>query len=294
MSRKTKLFAVALLAIVFLIISFLYLRTVNFQVLNPAGPISQKERGLIILAVLLSMIVVIPVYFMLFSFAWKYRESNKKAKYDPHFDHSRLIESVWWGVPLIIIAILGIATWKSSNELDPYKPLQSSNATLNIQVVALQWKWLFIYPEQNIATVNLVQFPEKTPVKFEVTADAPINSFWIPQLGSQIYASSGRSTTLHLMADQVNSYQGSSANISGEGFADMTFVAKSVTGSDFEKWVGFVRQYRKQLYLNSYNELAKPGYVPEVTYYSEVEKNLYDRIVNKYAPVEPYRPRKAS
>lgn len=282
MSVKTKLTALALLILGFLAIAIIYLSSVNFQVLNPEGPIGQKERNLIILAVALSLIVVIPVYFMLITFAWKYREGNKKAKYDPSFDHSRLIESVWWGVPLIIITVLAVVTWKSSAELDPFKPLQSDVEPLTIQVVALQWKWLFIYPEQNIATVNLVQFPEKTPVEFQLTGQAPMNSFWIPSLGGQIYAMTGMSNKLNLMAETVGSYQGLSANISGAGFSDMAFVANSVSSSDFEKWIGLVRLYSNSLSMDNYNQLAKPSKRVPIVYYSSVEKNLYSRVIAKY------------
>ena len=131
----------------------------------------------------LSLIVVIPVYIMLFLFAWKYREGNTKAKYSPDWDHSALLETIWWTVPLLLITILSVVTWNSSHDLDPFRPLNSSVKPVKIQVVALQWKWLFIYPEQNIASVNYVEFPVNTPVDFEITADAPMNSFWIPQVG---------------------------------------------------------------------------------------------------------------
>ena len=283
MSKKTKLAVAVLVALGVLIAAIAYLKQANIPVLQPQGPIGQKERNLIVLAIGLSAIVVIPVYFMLVFFAWKYRETNKKAKYDPHFDHSRLIESIWWGVPFVIISILAVAAWKGSHQLDPFRPLQASTKPLTIQVVALQWKWLFIYPEQNIATINLVQFPEKTPLAFDVTADAPMNSFWIPQLGGQIYAMSGMSTKVHLMADHVGSYHGSSANISGKGFADMTFTANSTTNSDFDKWVRQVQQSPDQLTIATYNQLARPSKSNGVDYYASVETNLYHRIVAKYA-----------
>lgn len=274
---------IALLTLGLIFISVSYLQNTNIPVLSPGGPIGQKERDLIVLAVALSLIVVIPVYFMLFYFAWNYREGNKKARYDPGFDHSRLIESIWWGVPLLIITILAVATWRGSHELDPFKPLASSVKPLNIQVVALQWKWLFIYPEQNIATVNSLTFPEKTPIRFDVTADAPMNSFWIPQLGGQIYAMSGMSTNVHLMADSVGNYHGSSANISGEGFAAMKFTASSVTGDDFDRWVAQVRQNRDLLSMAVYSQLAQPGRGTPIGYFSSVERNLYDQVVEKYS-----------
>lgn len=282
MSRNTKLIVFAVLVLGLAFLSIFYFQRVNIPILDPAGPISQKERDLIYLAVGLSLIVVIPVYFMLGFFAWKYREGNKKAKYDPHFNHSRLIESIWWGVPFIIIAILAVATWKGSHDLDPFKPLESTKPPLKIQVVAMQWKWLFIYPEQDIATVNLVQFPEKTPIEFEVTSDAPMNSFWIPKLGGQIYAMSGMSTKLHLLANSTGSYNGSSANISGRGFSDMAFVANSVSEADFTNWIGLVKQYREQLSLDAYNQLAKPSKAAKAAYFSSVEPGLYHTTVNKY------------
>lgn len=289
MSGKTKLAVIVLSVIGILLISFIYLLRVDIPLLEPSGPIGDKERDLIILAVGLSLIVVIPVYFMLALFAWKYREGNKKAKYDPDFDHSRLIESIWWGVPLVIITILAVATWKGSHELDPSRPLQAAAPPMTIQVVALDWKWLFIYPEQKIATVNLVQFPQNTSVRFEITADAPMNSFWIPKLGGQIYAMSGMKTKLHLIADSVGSYQGSSANISGEGFAGMTFVANSVTDADFKKWVGLVQQYRNGLTLSTYNQLARPSQDNSIEYFSTVETNLFHQIVTKYTLPPQYR-----
>jgi cytochrome o ubiquinol oxidase subunit 2 len=254
----------------------------SIPVLSPEGPIGSKERNLIILAVSLSLIVVIPVYLMLVGFAWRYREGNKKAKYSPHFDHSRLIEGIWWAIPLTIITILAIVTWQSSQELDPFKSLSSNNKQMTIKVVALQWKWLFIYPEQNIASVNHLEFPKNTPVDFVITADAPMNSFWIPKLGGQIYAMSGMSTHLHLMADKEGSYRGSSANISGEGFAKMNFTAVSVSDNNFNHWVNGVKNASKALDKPAYDRLAKPGTIIADSYYSVVSPGLYDSILNKF------------
>ncbi len=259
-----------------------YFKNNSVAVLTPQGPIGQKERNLILLAVGLSLIVVIPVYVMLVSFAWKYRASNKNARYDPKFDHSRLVESIWWGVPLIIISILAVATWKSSNELDPFKPLASNVKPMTVQVVALQWKWLFIYPQQNFASVNLAEFPVNVPIDFEITADAPMNSFWIPKLGGQIYAMSGMSTHLHLMANRAGDYRGSSANISGEGFASMKFIARASSSGDFDNWVRQAQQSNSTLSLRSYTELAKPSKNGAVVYYSSVQNGLYNSIVTKF------------
>lgn len=271
-----------------------YLSRADIPVFQPGGPIAQKEKHLIIIAVLLSAIVVIPVYIMLFSFAWKYRESNKKAKYSPSFSHSRLLESIWWGVPLAIITILGVITWKSSIELDPFKALNSSKPPITIQAISLQWKWLFIYPQQNIASVNYVQFPLGTPIDFEITSDAPMNSFWIPKLGGQIYAMSGMSTHMHLLADRPGSYRGVSANISGAGFAGMHFEAKSVDNRDFQLWVSHMHLTQNSLGLDQYKTLAAPSQDNPVSYYSSVASGLYNSVVAKYESPIYIKPAEAS
>jgi cytochrome o ubiquinol oxidase subunit 2 len=201
---------------------------------NPKGFIAQQERDLVITAVLLMLIVVVPVLTMIFFVAWKYRASNKSAKYTPNWDRSRAIAALRFGLPATIIISLAFITWHTSHKLDPRKPIQSASNSMTIQVVALQWKWLFIYPQQNIATLNYVQFPEKTSVHFDLTADGLMNSFWIPQLGGQMYAMAGMSTELNLMANDVGEYSGSAAEINGKGFAGMRFVAESSSKSDFD------------------------------------------------------------
>jgi cytochrome o ubiquinol oxidase subunit 2 len=282
MSRKNKVSAALLLAIVLLFAIVIYLSTFNIPVLQPAGIVGQKERHLLYISLLLSVVVVAPVFIMLFIFAWKYREGNLKSKYDPHFESSRKLESIWWGIPFAIIFILSIITWNSSHDLDPFKPLRAETQPIQIQVVALQWKWLFIYPDQNIASVNFVQFPQQTPVDFEITSDAPMNSFWIPALGGQIYAMPGMSTHLHLMADKNGDYLGKSANISGEGFAKMTFTARSSSPSEFNQWVSRANHVNSPLTTASYAQLSRPGEINHATYYSSVDKNFYSTIVDKY------------
>jgi cytochrome o ubiquinol oxidase subunit 2 len=282
MSRKYKILAGVLLGLGFLFISVVYLGKVNIAVLQPAGVVGEKERNLIYISLLLAIIVVVPVFIMLFMFSWKYREGNTKAKYQPDFDSNRKLEAIWWGVPFTIIFILSVITWNSSHDLDPLKQISSSAKPLNVQVVALQWKWLFIYPEQDIASVNFMQMPVNTPVNFEITSDAPMNSFWIPQLGGQIYAMSGMTTHLHLMAGKSGDFDGRSANISGKGFSKMTFTARASSNENFNDWVGKVKIANNQLNLNSYNELAKPSENNQVKYYSSVNSQLYDGIVSKY------------
>ncbi len=184
------------------------------------------------------LIIIVPTFILLFVVAWKYRAKNAKAKYDPEHSHGVFGELILWMIPSVVIAVMAVITWNATHKLDPYKPLESEVKPLTIQVVALDWKWLFIYPEQGIATLNFVQFPERTPIHFELSADgSPMNSFWIPQLSGQIYSMTGMTTQLHIMADGPGEYTGRAAEINGEGFADMTFVAKSTSQSDFEDWV---------------------------------------------------------
>lgn len=281
-SKKFRLIALGL--IVFGVISALciFLSNANLDVLNPKGEIANKQRDLIVLATVLSAIVVLPVFVLTFFIGWRYKESNKKAKYTPEWGGSKILESIWWGIPIILILILSIITFKSSHDLDPFKPIQSAKKPVTIQVVALQWKWLFIYPEEGIATVNYVEFPVDTPINFEITADAPMNSFWIPQLGGQIYAMSGMSTHLNLIANETGSYDGSSANISGEGFSSMKFVAKATTRGDFDRWVDESHFKNNVLGQTSYAELAKPSANEVPTVYSDVDPELYTMIMKKY------------
>lgn len=267
---------------------FVLLNGQNIEVLNPKGTIGQQERQLIVFAALLSLVVVLPVFAMLFGFAWKYRESNpRKQKYRPDWDHNPAIESTWWVVPSILIFILSVVTWNSSHSLDPYRPLASKKKQLTVQVVALDWKWLFIYPEQNIASVNYVRIPTDTPVNFQITADAPMNSLWIPQLGGQIYAMPGMVTQLHLSASEPGNFHGSSANISGYGFAGMAFTTQATSRQDFNSWVDSVKKSPSQLDFKAYDALAQPSTYNPVSYYASSEPNLFDIIMMKYmAPIQ--------
>jgi len=249
---------------------------------SPQGQIASQQRRLILIAVGLCMIVVIPVFVMLFWFAWRYRASNKKAIYRPEWSNSRIAETVWWGVPALIIGVLSIITWHTSHTLDPYRALASSQKPMTIQVVALPWRWLFIYPDQDVATVNYVAFPASRPIDFEITADAPMNSFWIPQLGGQIYAMSGMKTSLHLMADHAGEYRGLSANISGSGFADMHFVAQVQTQKDFDTWLQAAEHSGKQLNNATYGQMALPSHDTTRATYADADPQLFDDIIMKY------------
>jgi cytochrome o ubiquinol oxidase subunit 2 len=279
--KKRFFLALAFTLLVLGVITFALL-TSNGPELKPAGVIADRQKNLMIFTTLLSLVVIVPVFILTFAIAWRYREGNTKARYTPDWDGHKLLEIIWWGIPCAIILVLGIVTWQTSHQLDPFKPLNTTEKPVTIQVVALQWKWLFLYPDEHIATVNFVQFPEKTPVRFQITSDAPMNSFWIPALGSQIYAMSGMSTELNLEANHTGVFQGASANISGEGFADMHFVAHAVTRTDYDKWANTVRGSAASLGSDTYAELRKPSRGTKTASYLLTEPELYNTIVMKY------------
>ena len=286
MKKTFKIAIIALFCLGVIALSAIYISNNNIPVLEPKGMIGVKEKDLIITASLLMLIVVIPVLILTWAFAWKYR-ATKKARHEPDWEHNYIAEYCWWGVPLFIIIILAVLTYTSSHELNPFTPIESDKKAVKIQVVALQWKWLFIYPEQGIATINFVQFPEKTPLNFEITSDAPMNSFWIPQLGGQIYAMPAMRSKLHLIADEVGTFMGTSANISGEGFAGMKFTAKACTEEEFGPWVESVKQSGTPLTLEQYNALVKPSQYNKVAYYNLQQADLFEQVLMKYmAPAQ--------
>jgi cytochrome o ubiquinol oxidase subunit 2 len=252
-------------------------------VLHPKGLVGIEQKDLFYVSTILMLLVVVPVIVLTFVFAWKYRENNPKGKYDPNFNHSNIAEFLWWGIPIIIIGILSYLTWDYTHKLDPYKTLEGDGKkNMRIQVVALQWKWLFIYPEQNIATINYFKIPEKTPITFEITADAPMNSFWLPELGGQIYAMPGMKTQLNLIADTKGTFTGSSANISGKGFADMVFTADAVSDEDFIKWVDSVKESTKKLGAKDYEEIRNPSEYNPVQSFVLERQALFEDILMKY------------
>ncbi len=252
---------------------------------NPKGPIGESERFVIIAAIVLMLIVVIPVFVMGFWFPRKYRASNTESTYMPKWSRSAKIEFFMWGVPFAIVTLLAILAWTRTHSLDPYKPILSADKPITIEVVCLDWKWLFIYPDQNIATVNQITFPVNVPVSFKITSDTVMASFFIPQLGSQIYAMAGMQTRLHLMADKPGTYAGHNQQFTGRGYADMHFKAHAVSREEFLSWVQKIRQSSEKLDLDRYEKLAKPsfGYYP-VTYFSSVKPHLFEHILRKFNP----------
>jgi cytochrome o ubiquinol oxidase subunit II len=252
---------------------------------DPKGPIGEAERSLIIASIALMLIVLIPVFIMTFWFARKFRASNTESTYMPKWSHSAKIEFFMWAVPFAIVTVLSILAWTSTHSLDPYKPIDSTEKPINIEAVSLDWKWLFIYPDQNIAAVNEITFPVNVPVSFKLTSDTVMTSFFIPQLGSQIYAMGGMQTRLSLMANQPGVYAGHNQQISGRGYADMHFKAKAVSMEEFRSWAQKVKQSAEKLDEARYEKLAKPsvGYHP-VTYFSSVKPGLFVYIIRKSDP----------
>jgi cytochrome o ubiquinol oxidase subunit II len=254
----------------------------NLEVLDPKGSVGVAEKQLIATSTWAMLIVVIPVIILTLWFAYRYRESNRSATYAPKWSHSTAIEVVVWTVPTLIILFLAVLTWKTTHELDPYKPLESNVKPINVEVVALDWKWLFIYPDLGIATVNQLAVPVGTPVNFSITSDSVMNSFFIPQLGTQVYAMAGMQTRLHLIADHAGDYAGLSANFSGKGFSDMKFRTLATSQQDFDAWVQKVKASQTQLSMDQYATVATPSEKAPVEYFSTVDPKLFNNIIAKY------------
>lgn len=255
----------------------------SLMVMDPKGPVAAGQKDLIIISAILCAIVLIPVLALTAFIVWRYRDKpDNKASYKPNWSHSTTLEIVWWAIPIIIIAVLGAITVRETFALEPSKPLESEKKPLTIQVTSLDWKWLFTYPEQGIATVNHLTIPEDTPIKFQLTSDAPMNSFWIPQLGGQMYTMSGMAMTLFLQADEPGVYFGSGANFSGRDFTDMRFNVTATSDEQFNNWVKNIKESSKPLTMEGYNQLALPG-TSGKQQFSAFPEGLFQKIVTKYA-----------
>ncbi len=254
----------------------------NYILFDPKGPISKEQMDIIITSIWVMLIVVIPVTIMGVWFPIKYRSDNTTEEYKPNWEHSNLIEFVVWAVPVAIIVALGWITYVSSFSLDPREPIESDEPTMVVQVVALDWKWLFIYPEYEIATINEMAMPLDTPVEFLVTSATVMNSFFIPHLGTQIYAMSGMENRVHLMASEEGDYPGFSANYSGFGFSGMKFTAYARDKAGFEKWVADVKASPKVLDKSAYEKLMKKSRDVKPMHFSSVNPLLFSDVIESF------------
>jgi cytochrome o ubiquinol oxidase subunit 2 len=257
-------------------------------IMSPSGDMALQERDLIIYSVVLMLLIIVPVMVLIVLFAWRYRASNKDAHYDPDWDHSTMLELLIWAAPLLIIIALGALTWVSTHKLDPFRPLDrlaegrpvpADVKPLEVDVVALDWKWLFIYPEQGIATVNDMAAPVDRPIQFKITASTVMNSFFIPALAGQIYAMPNMETQLQAVMNKPGDFEGFSANFSGDGFSEMKFVFHSVSDEGFAQWVAQAKASGQALNRDEYVKLVAPSSSEPVHRYGTVDATLYQAIL---------------
>ena len=263
-------------------LSLLALAGCKLELFAPQGDIGVQEKTLILLALGVMLLVVIPVILLTFYFAWRYREGNTKAVYAPTWAHSSKIEIIVWGIPCIIVICLAILIWKSTHTLDPYQPIRSPAPPLQVEVVALNWKWLFIYPQYSVASVNQLAIPVDRPVAFKLTSASIMNAFFIPQLGSMVYAMGGMQTQLNLIANAPGIYHGLSAAYSGAGFSDMQFDTLAGNQEQFDAWIARAKKSPQILDQASYQELQKDSIKDPVRLYAKVDAGLFLGIVNQY------------
>jgi cytochrome o ubiquinol oxidase subunit 2 len=262
----------------------------KLSVMQPHGDIAQQQADLIVTSTLLMLIIIVPVIALTLFFAWRYRASNTAATYTPEWDHSTRLELLIWGAPLLIILVLGAITWISTHKLDPYRPLDRIDAQralptgvkpLVVEVVALDWKWLFVYPEQGIATINELAAPVDRPIEFKITASSVMNAFYIPDLAGMVYAMPGMQTQLHAVINKPGVYQGMSANYSGGGFSDMRFKFHGLSADDFERWVASNKAEGQVLDRAAYLLLEQPSQRDGVRRYASVDAGLYGAVLNR-------------
>lgn len=267
-------------------------------VLDPAGDVAVQERDLLIYSTCLMLLIIVPVMVTTIWYAWSYRASNKKARYEPEWEHSTHLELVIWAAPLFIIICLGALTWVGTHLLDPYRSLgrialghaiAKDTKPLEVDVVALNWKWLFIYPEYGVASVNELAAPIDRPIDFHITASDVMNSFYIPALAGQVYAMPAMETRLHGVVNKTGDYEGFSANYSGAGFSGMHFVFHGQTESGFNQWVADIKASGTNLDRNMYQALTKPSENVPISHYASVDAGLYDSILNSYAAPASWR-----
>jgi cytochrome o ubiquinol oxidase subunit 2 len=283
-NNNLRILGVILLVLAYLtVLSTMLLKGNNVALFNPQGLIASQQHSLTILVVGIILVIGIPAVFLFYFTAWKYRESNHKARRDPNVGHGIALNVSMWLIPFIFMVILVGIMWPATHKLAPQKQITNGVKPLTIQVVALSWKWLFIYPEQKIATINYVQVPTDTPVTFELTADeAPMSAFWIPNLGGMLYAMTGHVNQLNLLADKPGEYPGRTAEINGAGFAGMKFTASATSKEDFDHWVNEVSLTSDRLNALEYDKLLKPSENNVAAYYSLADSDLYAKVLMKY------------
>jgi cytochrome o ubiquinol oxidase subunit 2 len=261
-------------------------------VLDPKGPLAAAELEIMLNSTGIMLAIVIPTVLATFAFAYWFRSSNQRARYLPDFAYSGRLELLTWSIPIMTIILLGGVAWISSYDLHPARPLVSAVKPVRIQVVSLDWKWLFIYREQGIATVNRLVVPAETPVAFELTAAGMMNSFWIPQLSGQVYTMPGMVTQLHLQADHRATYRGSSASYSGAGFSDMHFDVEAVSSESFDRWIESARTAGPVLDEKTYANLLQPSIAVAPMTYRSVAPDLFDTILHLATPTGSRRAEK--
>jgi cytochrome o ubiquinol oxidase subunit II len=249
-------------------------------VLDPKGPISLGERQILLNSTGIMLAIVVPTVIATLGVAFWFRASNERARYRPHFEYSGRIEMLIWSIPIMTVLLVGAVAWLGAYDLDPPKPIASDTKPLKIQVVSLDWKWLFIYPEQGVASVNQMTIPVGTPVSLQLTSAGVMNSFFVPQLAGQIYTMAGMMTRLNLQADHAGKYRGMSANFSGKGFSDMHFVVDAVPPESFEQWVSSTRGSGPTLDASAYVDLVKPSAAVAPFTYRAIAADLFPRILD--------------
>ena len=272
-----------------LLLPLLLLGGCSLVLLDPSGDVARQQSDIMIITTVITWLIVVPVMVAIGIVAWRYRASNRKAKYDPDWDHSPQLELVVWAVPLLIIISVGAVSWIGTHQTDPYRPLDRIAAgkpvpadvkPLEVEVISLRWKWLFLYPQYGIATVNEMAAPVDRPIKFKLTGDTMMDSFFVPALVGQVYTMPGMQTILHGVINKPGEYKGFSANFSGSGFTDMRFKFLGLKTQDFDAWVAKARAAGGDLDLAAYDTLRQPSRAAPVHYYAAFDPHLYERVLN--------------
>ncbi|HET6906458.1 MAG TPA: ubiquinol oxidase subunit II [Rhodanobacteraceae bacterium] len=272
-----------------LLLPLLLLGGCSLVLLDPSGDVARQQSDIMITTTVITWLIIVPVMVAIGIVAWRYRASNRQAKYDPDWDHSPQLELVVWAVPLLIIIAVGAVSWIGTHQTDPYRPLDRIAAgkpvaadvkPLEVDVISLRWKWLFLYPQYGIATVNEMAAPVDRPIRFKLTGDTMMDSFFVPALVGQVYTMPGMQTILHGVINKPGEYKGFSANFSGSGFTDMRFKFHGLEAKDFDAWIAKARAAGGDLDLAAYDKLRQPSRAEPVHYYAKFDPNLYERVLN--------------